>query len=256
MNPNSTTPDVLGSSRIVIVMPVYEERGNIDPLIESFASVREQIPNYSIELCFVDDNSPDGTGDAINNWSEQFEWVSLVRRDRKTGLGDAYLSGFGHVIEHFDPEFIGQMDSDLSHDPRTLIEMVKHLENGSDVVIGSRYTAGGGIEGWPLSRRIISRGGNTFARFVGGISGVRDCTSGFRLIKTDNLKRCLSNGLIPTSGYSFLIHLLYSLISIDSKVTEAPMLFKERVNGQSKLGNGDIREFITSVSRLRFSKGR
>ena len=238
---------------IVMVMPVYNERENIPLLIEKFSPVRNRISDFSIEICFVDDDSPDGTGTVISELSEVHGWVHLLHRDEKEGLGMAYLAGFDYALEHLDPDFLGQMDSDLSHDPEVIISMVKCLEAGSDVVIGSRYTNGGGIEGWPLPRRIISRGGNIFARYIGGISGVKDCTSGFRLIKSDKLRTCLSSGMIPTRGYSFQIHLLSSLIDSESVVTEVPMVFKERVHGQSKLGNGDVREFISTVSRLRFS---
>ena len=239
----------------MVVMPVYNEIGNIAPLISSFSKVREKIPSFDVQICFVDDSSPDGTGDAIRSHMDDNKWINLLRRDEKNGLGEAYLAGFSHVFENFDPDYIGQMDSDLSHDPFSIIEMTEHLKTGSDVVIGSRYIRGGRIEGWPLSRKIISRGGNAFARIVGGISGVKDCTSGFRIIKTENLRACLERDSIPVSGYSFLIHLLSSLIKTGSGVSETPIIFRERVHGESKLGNGDIREFISSVSKLRFRGG-
>ena len=157
------------------------------------------------------------------------------------------------MLGKFSPDYIGQMDSDLSHDPNSILEMVEHLDKGSEVVIGSRYVKKGRIEGWPISRKIISRGGNNFARFIGGIKGVRDCTSGFRIIKSSKLRQCIEEGMIRTSGYSFIIHLLHSLISKGCLISEVPIVFRERIHGESKLGNGDITEFIVSVSRLRFN---
>ncbi len=236
-------------------MPVYNESENIIPLISSFSIVRESLQDFEIKLCFVDDSSPDGTGNVIRSQMVEMDWIDLLTREEKNGLGEAYISGFEHVFEKFDPDYIGQMDSDLSHDPKAILHMAEFLRSGSDVVIGSRYVRGGKIVGWPLSRKIISRGGNAFARIVGGISGVKDCTSGYRIIKSKKLKKCLDNEAIPVSGYSFLIHLLSSLIRSNCSISESPIIFKERVYGESKLGNGDIREFISSVSKLRFSKG-
>jgi len=238
---------------IMMVMPVYNEIGNIQPLIQSFSSVRDEIENYSLEICFVDDNSPDGTGNEIKKQIKNNKWIKILERGEKDGLGEAYLSGFRYVLGEFSPDYIGQMDSDLSHDPNSILEMVEHLDKGSEVVIGSRYVKKGRIEGWPISRKIISRGGNNFARFIGGIKGVRDCTSGFRIIKSSKLRQCIEEDMIRTSGYSFIIHLLHSLISKGCLISEVPIVFRERIHGESKLGNGDITEFIVSVSRLRFN---
>lgn len=244
--------DVHSNKTILMVMPVYNEIDNIQPLVESFTLIRKKLEKHSLEICFVDDNSPDGTGKEIKKQIKDNPWIYLLERKEKNGLGEAYLSGFRHVLERYNADYIGQMDSDLSHDPNSIFDMASHLEEGSQVVIGSRYVSGGRIEGWPLSRRIISRGGNTFARYVGGLKGVKDCTSGFRIIRSSILKDCIKEGMIPTSGYSFLIHLLHSLISKGCPISEVPIVFRERIHGESKLGNGDIIEFITSVSRLRF----
>ena len=238
---------------IMMVMPVYNEIGNIQPLIQLFSSVRDELENYSLEICFVDDNSPDGTGNEIKKQIKDNEWIKILERGEKNGLGEAYLSGFRYALDNFNPNYIGQMDSDLSHDPNSILEMVEHLDKGSEVVIGSRYIRKGRIEGWPISRKIISRGGNNFARFFGGIKGVRDCTSGFRIIKSIKLRQSIEEGMIRTSGYAFIIHLLHSLISKGCSISEVPIVFRERVHGDSKLGNGDIIEFIVTVSRLRFN---
>ena len=237
---------------IIMVMPVYNEIGNIQPLVQSFSPIRDELENYSLEICFVDDNSPDGTGNEIKKQIKTNKWIKILERGEKNGLGEAYMSGFQYVLDNFNPDYIGQMDSDLSHDPKSILEMAAHLDKGSEAVIGSRYIRKGRIEGWPISRKIISRGGNTFARFVGGLKGVRDCTSGFKIIKSSKLRECIEEGMFPTSGYSIQIHLLHSLISKGCSISEVPIVFRERIHGESKLGNGDITEFIVSVSRLRF----
>ncbi len=241
-----------GNDSIFMVMPVYNERENIRPLVKTFTSVREKLEKFSLEICFVDDNSPDGTGAEIKELIASNKWIHILEREGKNGLGEAYMSGFRHVLDRYNPNYIGQMDSDLSHDPNSIFDMASHLTGGPDVVIGSRYVRGGRIEGWPISRKIISKGGNSFARYVGGLKGVKDCTSGFRIINSSILNDCIREEMISTSGYSFLIHLLHSLISKGCCISEVPIVFRERIHGESKLGNGDIYEFITSVSRLRF----
>lgn len=242
---------------IVMVMPVYNEVENIAPLVDSLSSAREKLSQHSLEVCFVDDKSPDGTGEEISSLAKNRPWIKLLSREEKNGLGEAYLAGFHHVLTNLNPDYIGQMDSDLSHPPESIIGMeIKLNQESDDVVIGSRYVKGGRIEGWPLSRKIISKGGNKFARYIGGLKGIKDCTSGFRIIKSSKLKESLNGNIILTSGYSFQIHLLHSLLSNGCRISEVPIVFKERIHGESKLANGDIREFIISVSKLRFSNRR
>jgi len=239
---------------VMMVMPVYNEKENIGQLIENISSSREGADQYDLQILFVDDSSPDGTADEIRSIMGKEEWIHLFERPSKDGLGIAYLEGFRHAMENYSPDFIGQMDSDLSHSPTYIDPMMGILSNGSNVAIGSRYVRGGGVEGWPMKRRVISRGANFVARFFGGIKGVRDCTAGFRIIDSDLLRKALGSTEIPVVGYSFQIHLLHALQANGGKVKEFPITFKERVNGISKLENGDIVEYFLSVSKLRMKK--
>ena len=239
---------------VMMVMPVYNEKENILEMISNISEARGASKNWDLQVLFVDDSSPDGTADEIREIMKSEEWISLLERPEKEGLGVAYINGFRHALEIFSPDYVGQMDSDLSHNPTDITPMMESLSNGSNVAIGSRYTSGGSIQGWPLKRRVISRGANLVARIFGGIIGVKDCTAGFRIIESSLLRKALDSTEIPVVGYSFQIHLLHALIANGAKVGEVPIIFKERVNGISKLGNGDIFEYFFSVSKLRMKK--
>jgi len=161
------------ADRIVIVMPTYNERQNLESIV---GRVRAALP--AADLLIVDDNSPDGTGDIVEKVAATFDQISLLRRAGKAGLGSAYRDGFRWGLQRgFD--VLVEMDSDLSHDPDALGSLVAPIDEGFELSIGSRYVPGGSIPNWALSRRLISRGGNLSADVLLGL-GVRDATAGFR----------------------------------------------------------------------------
>lgn len=200
----------------------------------------------------VDDNSPDGTSEVVEEFRKWYKTVFLLKRATKSGLGSAYIAGFKYAIDKLCADVIFEMDGDCSHDPKDIGRFLDEIRNGYDVVVDSRYIKGGDIQKWDFYRRLISKGGNFFARVVAGIP-IHDCTSGYRAIKTSILRKIDLNEL-NISGYAFQIDLLHALFNRKAKVKEIPIIFRERGTGESKLDNGDIKEFFITSFRLRWRK--
>lgn len=236
-----------------IIIPTYNEKENIIILIPELVEVFKQ-NGFSTEgkIVVVDDNSPDGTSEVVEEFMKRYKNVFLLNRNAKTGLGSAYIAGFKYALDKLDADIIFEMDGDCSHDPEDLVRFLDELENGYDVIVGSRYIKGGDIPEWSFYRRLISKGGNFFARTVAGIP-IHDCTSGYRAIKASILKEIDLNEL-HVDGYAFQISLLHALLERNAKVKEIPIVFGKRRSGESKLGNGDIREFFITSFRLRLRR--
>ena len=212
--------------KTLIVIPTYNELQALPLLLAALES-----SGVEADLLFVDDNSPDGTADLIRSWQIEKPYIHLLSRAGKQGLGTAYLAGFAWGLEQ-GYEAIVQMDADLSHDPRHLPEMLAALEEGG-LVIGSRYVAGGGVENWPKSRQLISRGGSLYARTILGLK-TRDLTGGYNAWHHQALRNIdLAN--IKSNGYSFQIEMKHQAHQTGAKVREVPIIFRERADGQSKM---------------------
>ncbi len=229
----------------ILLVPTYNEAENIRALVEAVLQV---VPDMHV-LVF-DDNSPDGTGKIADELASENENVRVVHRPGKMGLGSAYVMGFKQAIAE-GYELICHMDADFSHDPKYWPELLEGM-GGHDVMIGSRYVAGGGTQDWGLHRRILSRVSNFIARTVLGIK-VRDCTGGFRCYKADVLAR-INPDAIVSNGYSFLEEVLYKVIRAGAKVGETPIIFVERRLGQSKISKKEIFKAVGTLFRLRFMK--
>ena len=235
-----------------IIIPTYNEKENIRILIPQIIEVFKQ-NCFSTEgkIVVVDDNSPDGTSKVVEEFMKRYKNVFLLKRNAKTGLGSAYIAGFQYALE-LGADIIFEMDGDCSHDPNDIGRFLDELENGYDAVVGSRYIKGGDIPEWDFHRRLISKGGNFFARIVAGIP-IHDCTSGYRAIRA-SLLREIDLDELKADGYAFQISLLHSLLERNAKIKEIPITFMERRSGESKLGNGDIREFFITSFRLRLRR--
>jgi dolichol-phosphate mannosyltransferase len=230
--------------KLVIVIPTYNERANIGPLLGALSAVRTQL-RHRFEVLIVDDGSPDGTADAVRALQGEHAWLHLLAGHRKAGLGVAYARGIAHAIRSLDAELLGQMDCDLSHRPGDLPRLIAAIEAGADIAIGSRYVDGGRLPGsWPWRRRAISGLANLAARYLVGLGPIRDCTAGFRLLR----KRCFEHATLPApaappAGYVFLVWLLEHACRRGARVTEVPVEYVERSEGHSKLRLADIAEF-------------
>ncbi|MDD5306057.1 MAG: polyprenol monophosphomannose synthase [Deltaproteobacteria bacterium] len=228
--------------RTLIVTPTYNERENLEKLVEG---IRENAPHA--HLLVVDDGSPDGTGDLAEKLGRGDERIRLLRRPGKMGLASAYLDGFKLALEQ-GYEVVMEMDADLSHDPRHLPAMLGALDR-ADVAIGSRGVPGGGVEGWGPMRHFISKGGSLYSRLILGMP-VRDMTTGFKAWKAGVL-RAMPLDEVKSEGYAFQIELNYRALRLGFRIEEVPIIFVDRRAGQSKMSSHIFAEAMWMMWRLR-----
>jgi len=234
----------------VIVLPTYNEREN---LRHALARIREVAQGDGIQLhtLIVDDSSPDGTGELADQLATELPDVSVLHRGGKEGLGKAYVAGFRQALG-MGAERIFEMDADLSHDASYLPHFLRLIDRGADLVLGSRYVKGGGVENWGLGRKIISRGGCLYAQTILGLP-YHDLTGGFKCFRRRVLETIdLEN--IDTAGYGFQIEMTYRAHKLGFKVAELPIIFVDRKVGESKMSNDIVFEAVKNVWKLRFSK--
>jgi dolichol-phosphate mannosyltransferase len=213
------------SMRVLVIVPTYNESENIEAIA---AAVRA----HGYDLLVVDDGSPDGTGAIVDALAGADSGIHVLHRTVKSGLGPAYGAGFEWGLE-VGYEVICEMDADFSHNPQDLPRLVRAVEAGADLAIGSRYTPGGGSVGWPWYRRALSRGGNIYAAVMLGLS-VRDATAGFRAFRDTTLRKIdpLSG---EASGYGFQVEMAWRTEEAGLEILEVPITFKDRVLGESKM---------------------
>ena len=236
--------------KIVVIVPTYNERENIGRLIHTLQGEFQKIPAHDMNILVVDDQSPDGTGEVVRQEMEKYDNVYLLT-GAKSGLGAAYIRGMDYALSALEADAVLEMDADFSHKPEDVPRMIAALDEGNDFVIGSRYIRGGTIpEEWGLLRRLNSVFGNLVARYLGGMSRIKDCTAGFRAIRGATLKR-IDVQRLDVRGYAFQIALLNAAMVNGAVVKEIPVQFIERARGESKLGFSDITEFIRIALRIR-----
>jgi len=226
-----------------VVLPTYNEIENL-PLIAP--AILEKLPEAT--LLVVDDSSPDGTGDLANRMALENPRVKVLHRAAKQGLGKAYTDGFRHALDS-GAEVLIQMDADWSHDPGYLPGMVAALQNGADLVIGSRYVTGVSVVNWPLHRIILSSFANQYIRAITGLA-INDCTSGYRCWRREALARIPLEGLI-SDGYAFLVEQLHLARQSGCRIREVPIIFVERRQGASKVSSRVLIESAIVPWRLR-----
>jgi dolichol-phosphate mannosyltransferase len=235
-NPSAGT----SASRIVIVMPTYNERQNLESIA---GRVRAALP--AADLLVVDDNSPDGTGDLADKLAEADPRVQVMHRAVKAGLGKAYIAGFGWALER-GYDVIVEMDADGSHQPEHLPSLVAAVDH-ADLSIGSRWIPGGRVVNWPKTREALSRAANIYTRLMLGL-GVRDATAGFRAYRAATL-RTISLDQVESTGYCFQIDLTLRVADAGLRIIEVPITFVERERGASKMSNKIIGEAFWRVAQ-------
>lgn len=233
------------TQRVLVVIPTYNERANIERL------VREVLDQGSeISVLIVDDNSPDGTGEVVDQLVDRLGVrVRVLHRDEKRGIGSAYIAGFRRALDS-DAHVVVTMDADFSHAPRDLPRLIEKTTD-ADLVLGSRYVPGGRTEGWPLHRRLLSRLGGIYSRTILGVP-VQDLTGGFKAFRREGLEQ-LDLSAIASDGYVFQIETTYRAIEAGLHVAEVPIVFEDRVSGSSKLSRWIVLEAIVMVWKLRLS---
>jgi dolichol-phosphate mannosyltransferase len=232
-----------------VVLPTYNEAGNLPGIS---AAILESLPGAV--LLVVDDGSPDGTGGLADGIAAADPRVRVRHRTAKQGLGRAYLDGFGIALEG-GATCVVQMDADWSHDPAALPALVAPIVDGrADLVIGSRYVSGGGVTDWGLFRRLVSRGGSMFARIVLGLAP-HDLTGGFKAWRADTLAKVPFDG-VRAGGYVFQIEMTYRASRLGARVTEVPIVFRDRQVGVSKMSRRIIVEALLVVLTLRWDELR
>jgi dolichol-phosphate mannosyltransferase len=230
---------------ICVCLPTYNERENLEPMV---TALREVLGEDGIVLV-IDDNSPDGTGEIADRLAAADERVHVLHRLRKEGLGPAYLAGFERALE-LGADLIMEMDCDFSHDPADVPRLATAAET-ADLVIGSRYVAGGGTRNWGLVRRLISRGGSLYAQILLGVR-VRDLTGGFKCYRRAVLET-IDLAAIDSKGYAFQIETTYRAIRAGFRVVEVPIVFVDRQVGGSKMSKAIVLEAVWKVPLLRMS---
>jgi dolichol-phosphate mannosyltransferase len=233
--------------RVWIVMPTYNEAANMEAIARAVGAELERSVGRDYRLLVVDDNSPDGTGEVADKLAAELEWLEVLHRPGKQGLGHAYLAGFAHALSA-GAELLIEMDADFSHDPRFLPDLIEAARD-ADLVLGSRYIAGGGVRNWGLMRRAVSRGGGWYARAVLGVP-VHDLTGGFKCIRREVLE-AIELDTIRAEGYGFQIEVTYRALCAGFKVVEIPIVFTDRQAGASKMSTQIALEAMLLVPRLR-----
>lgn len=236
---------MVGAHQAAVVIPTYNEAENILRLI---AEIHAVVPEMFVLV--IDDSSPDGTARLVGALSEKDSRVGLIVREGKQGLGTAYVRGFKECLE-MGFQVVCQMDADFSHQPRYLADFLREIEQ-ADVVLGSRYIEGGATEDWGIKRKLLSRGGNLYARTILGLP-VRDVTGGYKCFRRTVLE-AIDLNTIRSEGYAFQMELTYRAWRLGFRIREIPIVFPDRSRGVSKLSGGVFFEALRMPWILRFSK--
>jgi dolichol-phosphate mannosyltransferase len=226
-----------------ICLPTYNERENLESMIRALAPL-------GVNVLVIDDNSPDGTGEIADRLAGELDFVSVLHRDTKEGLGPAYLAGFRRALAD-GAEYVLEMDCDFSHKPADVPRLLAACENGADLALGSRYVPGGGTENWGLLRRMISVGGSVYARILLGVR-FHDLTGGFKCYRRAVLER-IDLDAITSKGYAFQIEGTYRTVRAGFKVVEVPITFADRTAGESKMSRTIFLEAVKKVPALRLA---
>ena len=232
------------SHNTLIIVPTFNERANLPGIVEALG-------NLPVDMLVVDDNSPDGTGDMADEFTEKHRYVNVLHRKEKDGLGRAYCAGFEWALKH-DYEFIFEMDGDFSHDPKDILRFLKAAED-VDLVLGTRYRGGIRVMNWPLSRLILSMGAAKYVKWITGMP-FTDPTGGFKCFR-----RCALESIdipkVRSNGYSFQIELTHKIWRQGLRVVEVEIVFSDRQEGTSKMSGNIVWEAIWMVWRLWFQNG-
>jgi len=226
--------------RATVCLPTYNEAENLERMVRALGP-------QGVRVLVIDDASPDGTGEIADRLADELDYVAVLHRERKEGLGPAYLAGFARALDD-GAELVLEMDCDFSHDPKDVPRLLEAAA-GADVVLGSRYVEGGGVRNWGFARRFVSEGGSTYARIILGLH-VRDLTGGFKCFRRTVLET-IPLDRIDARGYAFQIETTYRAARAGFSVVEVPIVFVDREVGHSKMSRTIVLEAVWRVPLLR-----
>jgi dolichol-phosphate mannosyltransferase len=229
-----------------VCLPTYNERENLDAMAHALG-------DHGVRVLVVDDNSPDGTGEIADGLAAELDYLDVLHRERKEGLGPAYLAGFRRALAD-GAELVLEMDCDFSHNPADVPRLIAAAEEGADLVIGSRYVRGGSIGSWGPVRRFVSAGGSWYARILLGVP-VYDLTGGFKCYRRRVLET-IDLEAITSRGYAFQIETTYRALRAGFRVVELPIHFVDREEGGSKMTRAIVAEAVWKVPALRLAAAR
>jgi dolichol-phosphate mannosyltransferase len=232
-----------------LILPTYNEAENARAIVTAAAAVLAAAAPDGFRILIVDDGSPDGTGRIADELAAEHDWMRVLHRSEKNGIGPAYLAGFRHALDA-GAGYVMEMDSDFSHDPADLARLLQAVRDGADLALGSRYVPGGGVVDWGLLRRVVSEGGSTYARLVLGLR-VRDLTGGFKCFRREVLE-AIHFDSVRSQGYAFQVELTYRAVQAGFRVVEVPITFRDRQRGTSKMSWRIAAEAMWLVPLLRF----
>ena len=231
------------SEKACVIIPTYNEKENIEKIVPAVLSQDDRL-----FVLIVDDNSPDGTGQIADGMAEKNPRILVLHREKKEGLGQAYIGGFKRALEE-DFNYIFEMDADFSHDPQYLPDFLEAIQE-ADIVLGSRYISGVNVVNWPMSRLLLSYYANVYTRIVTGLP-LRDATGGFKCFRREVLE-AIDFSKVKSNGYSFQIEMSFRAHKKGFEIKEIPIVFTDRMEGMSKMSKKIVREAIWMVWSLRF----
>jgi dolichol-phosphate mannosyltransferase len=227
--------------RATVCLPTYNEAENLERMVRALGP-------HGVRVLVIDDASPDGTGEIADRLADELDYVAVLHRERKEGLGPAYLAGFAHALDD-GAELVLEMDCDFSHDPADVPRLIAAARDGADLALGSRYVDGGSIGDWGVVRRAVSAGGSLYARILLGVP-VHDLTGGFKCFRRTVLES-IDLSAVHARGYAFQIELTYRALRKGFRVTEVPIRFVDRARGGSKMSRTIVLEAVWKVPLLR-----
>lgn len=232
-------------SKRIVIIPTYNEKENAEKIANAVLDLNE-----NFDILFVDDGSPDGTGEIIKKMQKEHSQIHLIERKGKLGLGTAYIAGFRFCLEN-GYDFICEMDADFSHNPKDLPRLVQATENDIyDLAIGSRYVRGGGVKNWGMDRLILSYGASLYVRII-TLMNIKDPTAGFVCYKRQVLET-IDLDKIKFIGYAFQIEMKFSAYTLGFRLKEVPIVFTDRVEGISKMSSNIIGEAVWGVIKMKW----
>jgi len=229
--------------KATVCLPTYNERENLEKMVRALGA-------HGVRVLVADDNSPDGTGEIADGLAQELDYVDVLHRPHKEGIGPAYIAAFRRALQT-DTDLVLEMDCDFSHDPADVPRLIAACEAGADIALGSRYVAGGGTRNWGLVRRIVSWGGSFYARVILGLR-VHDLTGGFKCFRRTVLE-ALDLDAVHSKGYAFQIELTYRAARRGFRVVEVPIVFVDRTEGTSKMSRTIFLEAVVRVPILRLT---